>query len=228
MNGPVQKFFSFCSLRNLGNLVRYGRICLEAFGCLLVFGQVIQGVDPIMNNLLYTEAAHEHEIKVNIRWMLRRDMKEVLEIESDCFEFAWDEDDFMQCLQQRNCIGMVAEYQGRVVGFMIYELQKTKIHLLNVATLKEFRRKGVGAQLVAKLIAKLGNQRRSRIILEVRETNLPAQLFLRSLGFLAIDILHGFYDGTQEDAYLMVYRHQEFGPIQRVFQPIRMAEVVGK
>ena len=181
-----------------------------------------------MSSLFCTDVIRERKIKVSIRWMRWKDMKEVLEIENECFEFAWVEDDFVRCLQQRNCIGMVAEYQGRVVGFMIYELQKTKIHLLNVATLKEFRRKGVGAQLVAKLIAKLGNQRRSRILLEVRETNLPAQLFLRSLGFLAIDILHGFYDGTQEDAYLMVYRHQEFGPIQRVFQPIRMAEVVGK
>ena len=181
-----------------------------------------------MNTMFCKNITRENEIKVNIRWMLRRDMKEVLEIESECFEFAWNEDDFVRCLQQRNCIGMVAEYQGRVVGFMIYELQKTKIHLLNVATLKEFRRKGIGAQLVAKLIAKLGNQRRSRIVLEVRETNLPAQLFLRSLGFLAIDILHGFYEGTNEDAYQMVYRYQSFEPIQQVFQPVCMTEVVGK
>jgi len=201
---------------------------MEAFGCLPMFGQIIQGMEFAMNSLLCTNVTRENEIKVSIRWMSRRDMKEVLEIESECFEFAWDEDDFMQCLQQRNCIGMVAEYQGRVVGFMIYELQKTKIHLLNVATLSKFRRKGVGAQLVAKLIAKLGNQRRSRITLEVRETNLPAQLFLRSLGFLAVDILHGFYDETNEDAYQMVYRHQESGPVQRVFQPVRMSEVVGK
>jgi len=181
-----------------------------------------------MNSLFRTSVTRENEIKVSIRWMSRRDMKEVLEIESECFEFAWNEEDFMQCLRQRNCIGMVAEYQGRVVGYMIYELQKTKIHLLNVATLSKFRRKGVGAQLVAKLIAKLGNQRRSRITLEVRETNLPAQLFLRSLGFLAIDILHGFYEGTNEDAYQMVYRYQTFEPIQQVFQPICMAEVVGR
>ncbi len=171
---------------------------------------------------------NKDKIKVNIRWMLRRDMKEVLEIENECFEFAWDDDDFMRCLQQRNCIGMVAEYQGRVVGFMIYELQKSKIHLLNVATLSRFRRKGVGTQLVTKLIAKLGNQRRSRILLEVRETNLPAQLFLRSLDFLAVDILHGFYEGTNEDAYQMVYRYQTYEPVQQVFQPARVPEVVGK
>ena len=182
-----------------------------------------------MKSLFCTNVTRENEIKVSIRWMLRRDMEEVLEIENECFEFAWVEDDFMRCLRQRNCIGMVAEYQGRVVGFMIYELLKTKIHLLNVATFSEFRRKGVGTQLVAKLIAKLGNQRRSRITLEVRETNLPAQVFLRSLGFLAVDILRDFYDETNEDAYQMVYKYQDFEPAQYSFQqPSRVSEVVGR
>ena len=181
-----------------------------------------------MNSLLCTNGARENTIKASIRWMRWKDMKEVLEIENECFEFAWTEDDFVRCLQQRNCIGMVAEYQGRVVGFIFYEMLKTKIHLLNVATLSEFRRKGVATQLVARLIAKLGSQRRSRITLEVRETNLPAQLFLRSLGFRAIEILRGFYDGTHEDAYQMVYKHQEIGQIQRTILTSRPSEVVRK
>jgi ribosomal-protein-alanine N-acetyltransferase len=39
----------------------------------------------------------------------------------------------------------------------------------------------------------------------VRETNLPAQLFFRSLGFRAISVLKDFYQDTTEDAYLMHY-----------------------
>ena len=53
--------------------------------------------------------------------MIRRDMPEVLAIEGESFEFPWLEDDFIHCLRQRNCIGMVAEHEDRVVGFMIYE-----------------------------------------------------------------------------------------------------------
>ena len=56
------------------------------------------------------------EIAVHIRWMIRRDMPEVLQIEAASFEFPWLEDDFIRCLRQRNCIGMVAEYDDRVVG----------------------------------------------------------------------------------------------------------------
>ncbi|MDA8746115.1 ribosomal-protein-alanine N-acetyltransferase RimI, partial [Rubripirellula amarantea] len=58
---------------------------------------------------------------VHIRWMIRRDMPAVLAIENKSFEFSWTEEDFIRCLRQRNCIGMVAEENDQVVGFMIYE-----------------------------------------------------------------------------------------------------------
>src|SRR5436305_3532888 len=107
--------------------------------------------------------------------MIRRDMVEALGIEKESFEFPWSEDDFIRCLRQRNCIGMVAEMDDRVVGFMIYELHKNRLHVLNFAVAARFRRRGIGSQMLRKLIGKLSQQRRSRIVLEVRETNLAAQ-----------------------------------------------------
>jgi ribosomal-protein-alanine N-acetyltransferase len=60
--------------------------------------------------------------------------------------------------------------------------------------------------MLGKLIAKLSAQRRTRIVLEVRETNLAAQLFFRQQGFRAVSLLRDFYEDTTEDAYLMQYR----------------------
>jgi ribosomal-protein-alanine N-acetyltransferase len=144
---------------------------------------------------------------VHIRWMIRRDMPEVLTVEGQAFEYPWSEDDFVRCLRQRNCIGMVAEHNERVVGFMIYELHKNRLHILNFAVHEQFRRKGIGSQMIRKLISKLSPQRRSRIMLEIRETNLGAQLFFRDVGFKAISLLRDFYEDTTEDAYLMQYRY---------------------
>lgn len=148
------------------------------------------------------------EVRVHIRWMIRRDMPEVLAIESGNFEFPWLEEDFIRCLRQRNCIGMIAEVDDRVVGFMIYELHKTRIHVLNFAVANDFKRRGVGSQMLAKLTGKLSPQRRTRIVLEVRETNLSAQLFFRENGFRAVSVLKNFYADSPEDAYLMQYRHR--------------------
>ena len=82
---------------------------------------------------------------VHIRWMIRRDMPEVLTIEGKSFEFPWSEEDFVRCLRQRNCIGMVAEHHERVVGFMIYELHRNRLHILNFAVHADFRRRHSGA-----------------------------------------------------------------------------------
>jgi ribosomal-protein-alanine N-acetyltransferase len=91
---------------------------------------------------------------------------------------------------------------------MIYELHKNRIHVLNFAVHPDFSRRAVGRQMMDKLIGKLSSQRRNRIMLEVRETNLSAQLFFRSMGFRAISVLRDYYDDAIEDAYLMQYRFQ--------------------
>lgn len=153
-----------------------------------------------------TGRSTREQVKVHIRWMIRRDMPEVLRTEHDAFEYAWTEEDFLKCLRQRNCIGMVAELGDKVVGFMIYELHKSKLHVLNFAVHPEFRRFAVGRQMVAKLIGKLSSHRRTKITLAVRETNLAAQLFFKTLDFRAIKVQRGYYEDSGEDAFLMQFR----------------------
>jgi [ribosomal protein S18]-alanine N-acetyltransferase len=152
-----------------------------------------------------TGRTEKEQVRMHIRWMIRRDMPEVLQTEQASFDFAWTEEDFLRCLRQRNCIGMVAEQGEKVVGFMIYELHKNKLHILNFAVHPSCRRIGVGSQMVAKLISKLSSHRRTRITLEVRETNLGAQLFFRSQLFRAVRVLRAYYEDSGEDAFLMQY-----------------------
>lgn len=146
---------------------------------------------------------NDHRLTVQIRWLIRRDMPEVLDIERDCFEFAWNEQHFLEYLRQRYCIGMVAEHNQTIVGYFVYEIHKNRIRILNLAVAPEVRRRGVGSQLVQRLVDKLSQQRRKEIELEVRETNLAAQLFFRQQDFRAIKVLREFYDDSTEDAYRM-------------------------
>lgn len=163
----------------------------------------------------FDEAARQTQI----RWLIRRDMEAVLEIENASFEFPWAEQEFLDCLKQRNCIGTVAELDHEVVGFMIYELHQSMLRILNFAVAPNARRKGIGHQMVRRLIDKLSQQRRREIVLEVRETNLDAQLFFKSCDFKALSVLRNHYDDTLEDAYYMRYSlkaAQEFTPTNRV------------
>ena len=168
----------------------------------------------------------KQDVKVHIRWMIRRDMPEILNIEQHCFEFPWNEDDFIRCLRQRNCIGMVAELDDQIVGFMIYELHKSRLHILNFAVHSEFRRRGIGYQMVAKLVSKLSHQRRTRVLLEIRETNLDAQLFFRASGFRAVSVLRDFYEDTTEDAYLLEHQYQP--TLEETLRPVnRISRLAG-
>jgi [ribosomal protein S18]-alanine N-acetyltransferase len=158
--------------------------------------------------LLTVPKTEKEQSCVHIRWMIRRDMPSVLEIENQSFEFPWSEEEFIRALRQRNCIGMVAEWNEIVVGFMIYELHKNRLHILNFAVHSDYRRHSVGKAMIEKLVGKLSQQRRSRILLEVRETNLAAQLFFRSVGFQAVSVLRDYYQDTDEDAYVMQFRYR--------------------
>lgn len=121
----------------------------------------------------------------HIRWMIRRDVPEVLEIEAASFPSAWDEAEFIRCLRQRNCIRMVVEWGDRIVGYMICELHKNKLNLLNFAVHPGCRRRGVGRAMIEKLVGKLSMQRRVTITLEIVEDNLDGQLFFKAMGFVA-------------------------------------------
>ncbi len=150
-------------------------------------------------------------LSIRPRWMIRRDMPDVLEIEQLNFEVPWTEDDFVRCLRQRNCIGMVAEHDKDVVGFMVYEMYKTRMEILDLAVHPSCQHRGIGKQLVDFLIARLATQRRNCIGALVWDRNLSAQLFFSALGFMATGLVDNFYQrgDRSEAAYAMEYRPQE-------------------
>jgi len=146
-------------------------------------------------------------VRCYIRWMIRRDMAEVLAIEADEFALPWHESDFVRMLSNRNGIGMVAELDSSVAGYMVYELQKTRMVLHNLAVAGAMQGRGVGRQLIDKLKAKLSDRRRREIICHIGEWNLDAHLFFRAMGFRADKILRGhFPEEPNQAAYRFVYR----------------------
>ncbi len=140
-------------------------------------------------------------------WMAQRDLREVLQIENGSFEFPWSELDFTTCLKERNCMGMVSCHNNIIIGYMIYTMNNTFISLVNLAIHPDYRRMKIGSEMIIKLTNKL-SQRRKRVSLSIRESNLSGQLFFRRNGFLATSILNHYYTETEEDAYSMQYFYQ--------------------
>lgn len=150
-------------------------------------------------------------INAHVRWMIRRDLPDVLGVEAVSFASPWSEDEFLGTLRQRNCIPMVAECGDRVVGFMVYELHKARLEVLNFAVGPEHRRRDIGSQMVRKLKSKLSTHRRRQVTATVRETNAAALGFFRGHGFLATKLLRGHYDDTGEDGIRLAFTDPTVG-----------------
>jgi ribosomal-protein-alanine N-acetyltransferase len=153
-------------------------------------------------------------IPVHLRWMIRRDLPEVLTIEKASFRDCWNEEDFLTALRQRNVIGIVAEFGEIVAGYAIYQLSKSSIEILNLAVLPDARRLHVGSQLVWKLVGKLSTQRRTSLTACVRDSNLGAHLFFKANKFQATKVHRRYYRDSGEDAYELEYSVSEPSPFE--------------
>lgn len=96
----------------------------------------------------------------------------------------------------------VAAVGNRVVGFLVMRTVAADEHeILNLAVVPECRRLGVARELVSSALADL----RGTVFLEVRESNLGAQKFYKSLGFQELSRRQRYYDSPPETAIVMKF-----------------------
>lgn len=150
--------------------------------------------------------------KIFVRWMVRRDLPAVMEIEQRSFDFPWSEEEFRNHLLSRNEIGVVIEVNEIVAGYLCYRVEKCRIEILSLAVAQEFRRRGLGRKMVDYVKTKLVNDK-NRLMVLVRETNIEALLFFRSQGFRVVEVMKDFYETLREDCYRFEFR-QTKGTIQ--------------
>ncbi len=132
-----------------------------------------------------------------LRSMRLADFDRILEIDGECYSNHWSRPDLELALKPWNRQATVAEFCGRVVGFAVHEILRNHIHLVEVAVHPEFRRLGVGTQLMTPVIGKLSAVRCNRVTAEACDANLGAHQFLKSLGFIATSVARG----VERDTY---------------------------
>lgn len=155
------------------------------------------------------------KVPFHIRWMTRTDFPEVLAIEAASYRDPWQEVDFCRALRQRDNLGMVAEplIHGTppVVGYFVFWLGKGRFEILNMAVRPDYRRLGVGHAMIQKLKNKLSPAKRTVIEFTVPESNIGAQLFLRSEHFTAVAIERRAFKEADEDGYR--FEHELYVPV---------------
>jgi [ribosomal protein S18]-alanine N-acetyltransferase len=90
-----------------------------------------------------------------------------------------------------------------VVAFLVSWHVADELHVLNVATRENRRRRGIGRALMDVVIAYARRERVKHVLLEVRRSNAAAIALYRSVGFFAMGVRAKYYP-DDEDAVEMV------------------------
>jgi len=144
-------------------------------------------------------------IGVVIRKMLMSDLPQVLEIERISFTTPWDINSFRYELQHDDTILKVATFDNKIIGYVCVRTILDVTHILNIAVLPEFRRRGIGSMLLEDALQELKRLRAdiNIITLEVRESNTAAIKLYEKFGFKIMGRRHGYYTKPSEDAIIM-------------------------
>jgi ribosomal-protein-alanine N-acetyltransferase len=140
---------------------------------------------------------------MQFRPMTTADLDEIMAIERRAYRFPWSQGFFLQELQVACARSIIAELDGRIVGYVLYWLLPETIDIHNLATHTDHRRHGVARRLLNRVLAYARDQSISRVTLEVRKSNLAAQKLYESMGFVTTGLRKGYYSDDGEDALAM-------------------------
>ena len=128
------------------------------------------------------------------------DLAAVADLERLLFADAWSDPTLARHLGRDS---LVAEWEGRVVGFVFFRHAADEGEILDVAVAPGHRRRGVAGQLVAGAFERMRRCGVGRVFLEVRESNADARAFYRALGFAEVGRRAGYYRNPPEAALVL-------------------------
>ncbi len=144
--------------------------------------------------------------RVSLRTVQPGDIRALAKADAECFDDAWPESYFAtELFAPGRFHRVLVEPAGEIVAYLFTAWHFLNLHIVNVATLPDYRRFGLGRRLM--LIAEEYARQRAgeSLTLEVRTGNTPALRLYEGLGYEQVGVLAGYYaDGT--DALIMAKR----------------------
>lgn len=127
----------------------------------------------------------------------------VAAIEKECFSDPWSEKSIASELENPLSLWFVAMDGNRVCGYVGSQTVLGESDMMNIAVSGDYRRQGIGEQLISRLIRELSKRGSHILCLEVRASNEPAIMLYEKLGFSVVGKRPGYYRHPREDALIM-------------------------
>ena len=128
---------------------------------------------------------------------------QVAALEKICFSDPWSENSVASELKNPLSCWLVAEEDGKVVGYVGSQTVIDESDMMNVAVHPDHRRKGIAEALVVELVEALKKRESRCLTLEVRASNEPAKALYEKLGFTQVGLRKNYYRNPKEDALIL-------------------------
>lgn len=124
-------------------------------------------------------------------------------LEEEAFSMPWHRESFLEMINNKDACYLVGLAEETVVASCGLRNIVGDGEITNVVTTESMRGKGVGKQMLLKLMEEGVKMGVEAFTLEVRKSNAPAIHLYESLGFVTEGIRKNFYEEPQEDALIM-------------------------
>lgn len=141
---------------------------------------------------------------ISVRAMEEADLDAVVDVEAELFSEPWSRRLYAAELRGKDRCYFAATDDGAFAGWAGLAAMAGEAHIMTIATLPAFQRRGVGRLLLASLIETASAFQCDRIFLEVAATNTGAQALYRSAHFAPVGVRRNYYPSTGDDALVMV------------------------
>lgn len=142
--------------------------------------------------------------KIVIQKMSKEDVDQVARLERICFSDPWSKKTFIEELQFKLAIPLVAKLEKEVVGYTCLWHLDNQMELANFAVSPDYRSKGIGEKLMKRILLEAKEKGCKSIVLSVRESNKAGINLYTKFGFVEVGRRKKYYRLPTEDALAMV------------------------
>jgi [ribosomal protein S18]-alanine N-acetyltransferase len=140
---------------------------------------------------------------MTIRLATAEDIPVLLTIERESLSAShWSAEKYQQIFSHSSPsrIALVKSEVGKIQGFLVARTLGDEWELENIAVSLPARRQGIGTLLLQELLNRAKREKASKILLEVRQSNLEARSLYRKFGFQESGVRAGYYQFPDESA----------------------------
>ena len=123
----------------------------------------------------------------------KRDIEAIHQLEVSAFPAPWRREFFESELRASGRLNLVARRGDRLIGYLFAMWFLDEMHINKIAVVEAERRRGVAALLMEHCFKFASTNRIRSISLEVRQSNIGAQEFYRTLDFIPSHIRPRYY-----------------------------------